>query len=66
LPAIAKHVRVLERAGLLTHRKTGRVRRCRIAVDRLKLASDWLDTYRVFWNTRLEALANHLESVEDR
>src|ERR1700751_4855789 len=66
LPAVAKHVRVLERAGLLTHRKTGRVRRCRIRADRLKLASDWLDTYRDFWTTRLEALAHHLESGEDR
>src|SRR5262249_10559505 len=39
LPAVAKHVRVLERAGLLSHRKTGRVRRCRIVIDRLQLAS---------------------------
>jgi DNA-binding transcriptional ArsR family regulator len=66
LPAVAKHVRVLERAGLLTHRKTGRVRRCRIRADRLKLATDWLDTYRDFWSARLDALANHLESGEDR
>jgi DNA-binding transcriptional ArsR family regulator len=66
LPAIAKHVRVLERAGLLTHRKTGRVRWCRIAGDRLKLASDWLDTYRDFWTTQLDALASHLESGEDQ
>jgi DNA-binding transcriptional ArsR family regulator len=66
LPAVAKHVRVLERAGLLTHRKTGRVRRCRIVVDRLKLASDWLDSYRDFWTTRLEALADHLESGADQ
>jgi DNA-binding transcriptional ArsR family regulator len=66
LPAVAKHVRVLERAGLLTHRKTGRVRRCRIVVDRLQLASDWLDTYRDFWTTRLEALADHLESGQDQ
>jgi DNA-binding transcriptional ArsR family regulator len=66
LPAVAKHVRVLERAGLLTHRKTGRVRRCQIAVDRLQLASNWLDTYRGFWATRLEALADHLESGLDQ
>jgi DNA-binding transcriptional ArsR family regulator len=65
LPAIAKHVRVLERAGLLTHRKTGRVRRCRIVADRMQLASDWLDGYRGFWTTRLDALARHLESVDD-
>jgi DNA-binding transcriptional ArsR family regulator len=66
LPAVAKHVRVLERAGLLTHRKTGRVRRCRIRADRLKLASAWLDSYRDFWSARLDALADHLESGEDR
>jgi DNA-binding transcriptional ArsR family regulator len=66
LPAIAKHVRVLERAGLLTHHKTGRVRCCRIAVDRLQLASDWLETYRAFWSTRLGALANHIESGGDQ
>ena len=66
LPAVAKHVRVLERAGLLAHRKNGRVRRCRIVVDRLQLASDWLDTYRDFWTTRLEALADHLEAGQDQ
>ena len=66
LPAIAKHVRVLKRAGLLTHHKTGRVRCCRIAVDRLQLASDWLKTYRAFWSTRLDALANHIESGGDQ
>jgi DNA-binding transcriptional ArsR family regulator len=66
LPAIAKHVRVLERAGLLTHHKTGRVRCCRIVVDPLQLADDWLETYRAFWSTRLEALANHIESEGDQ
>jgi DNA-binding transcriptional ArsR family regulator len=66
LPAVAKHVQVLERAGLLTHRKTGRVRRCQIRADRLKLASDWLEVYRDFWSSRLDALADHLESGEDR
>jgi DNA-binding transcriptional ArsR family regulator len=66
LPAVAKNVRVLERAGLLTHRKTGRVRHCQIEVDRLQLASDWLDTYRSFWTTRLEALADQLESIQDQ
>ena len=66
LPAIAKHVRVLERAGLLTHHKTGRVRCCRIRVDRLQLADDWLETYRAFWSTRLDALTRHIESGGDQ
>lgn len=65
LPAIAKHLQVLERAGLLTHYKTGRIRCCRIVADRLQLASDWLETYRLFWSTRLDALATHIESGED-
>jgi DNA-binding transcriptional ArsR family regulator len=65
MTAIAKHVQVLERAGLLTHRKSGRVRRCRIAAERLQLASDWLDTYRDFWATRLDGLAKHLEAGGD-
>jgi DNA-binding transcriptional ArsR family regulator len=65
MTAVAKHVRVLERAGLLTHRKSGRVRRCRIAADRLQLASAWLDTYQSFWSERLDGLAMHLESGGD-
>jgi DNA-binding transcriptional ArsR family regulator len=66
LPAISKHVRVLERAGLLTHHKAGRVRHCRIVAERLQLASDWLDSYRQFWSNRLDALASHLESGADQ
>jgi DNA-binding transcriptional ArsR family regulator len=65
MTAIAKHVRVLERAGLLTHRKSGRVRRCRLATDRLQLVSEWLETYQSFWSTRLDGLAQHLESGGD-
>jgi DNA-binding transcriptional ArsR family regulator len=65
LSAIGKHVRVLERAGLLSHRKRGRVRQCRIRPSRLKLASDWLDVYSRFWDTQLGALADHLESGQD-
>lgn len=65
LTAIAKHVRVLERAGLLTHRKTGRVRRCRLVADRLQLANEWIEGYRAFWTTRLDALARHLETGGD-
>jgi DNA-binding transcriptional ArsR family regulator len=64
LPAVAKHLRVLERAGLLEHHKTGRVRHCQLAPGRLQLARDWLDHYRDFWSTRLEALAQHMESEE--
>ena len=65
LTAVAKHVRVLERAGLLTHRKTGRVRRCRLVAERLQLANEWIEGYRSFWTNQLDALARHLESGGD-
>ena len=60
LVAVTKHLRVLEDAGLLHHRKRGRVRYCRLSPAPLRSADDWLARYRVFWHTRLEALAAHL------
>ena len=60
LVAVTKHLRVLEDAGLLHHRKRGRVRYCRLSPAPLRSADDWLARYRAFWNTRLEGLAAHL------
>ena len=59
LVAVTKHLGVLERAGLLQHRKRGRVRYCRLAPAPLRTADDWLARYRVFWQTRLDSLAAH-------
>jgi DNA-binding transcriptional ArsR family regulator len=59
LVAVSKHLRVLEHAGLLDHRKRGRVRYCRLTPDPLRSADDWLARYRVFWQTRLDSLAAH-------
>jgi DNA-binding transcriptional ArsR family regulator len=66
LPAILKHVRVLERAGLLTHEKDGRVRRCRLKAKPLRQAVSWLDHYRSFWEVRLDALERHLTARQKR
>ena len=66
LVAVSKHLRVLERAGLLDHRKRGRVRYCRLSPAPLRSADDWLSRYRVFWHTRLDALAAHLAGPEER
>jgi DNA-binding transcriptional ArsR family regulator len=60
LPAVTKHLAVLERAGLLEHHKRGRVRRCRLVAAPMRVADDWLGTYRVFWERRLDSLAEHL------
>jgi DNA-binding transcriptional ArsR family regulator len=59
LPAVTKHLAVLERAGLLEHHKEGRVRRCRLVGDPMGAAEDWLGSYRRFWERRLDSLADH-------
>jgi DNA-binding transcriptional ArsR family regulator len=60
LPAISKHLRVLERAGLLARRKDGRVHRCRLVTRPLKEAEEWITRHRQFWEQRLDALAEYL------
>lgn len=64
LPAVFKHLRVLESAGLLDHHKEGRVRRCRLVPEAMREADDWLSRYRVFWTRRLDGLAAHLSKKE--
>jgi DNA-binding transcriptional ArsR family regulator len=59
-PAALKHVRVLERAGLLRGRKQGRVRYCVIQAEAMKEAADWFDQYRAFWEEQLDALDRYL------
>lgn len=49
LPAISKHLRMLERAGLMERTIEGRVHHCRLAPTPLKHASEWLDQYRTYW-----------------
>ncbi len=61
LPGVRKHLRVLERAGLLTQHREGRVRRCRLEAEPLRNAYDWVGRYRAFWSGQLDALADYLE-----
>ncbi len=63
LPAISKQLRVLERAGLLTQEKDGRVRRCRLEALPMKEAVEWIAQYQRFWENQLESLANFLEET---
>ena len=64
LPAISKHLRVLQKAGLLLRQKDGRVHRIRLNVDPLKGAVKWLERYRQFWEIRLDSLAQHLSNAK--
>ena len=63
LPAISKHLRVLERARLLTREKDGRVRRCRLAAEPMEEAAKWIALYRRFWEERFDALAEYLDET---
>ena len=62
LPAISKHLGVLEKAGLLHRHKDGRIRRCQLTAGPLENAADWVNVYRQFWETRLDSLAKYLEA----
>jgi DNA-binding transcriptional ArsR family regulator len=57
LPAVSKHIRVLERAGLVVRSVDGRVHTCALDGERLRDAAAWLDRYRAFWDDTLAALA---------
>lgn len=65
LPAISKHLRVLERAGLVSQEKDGRVRRCRLDAGPMKGASDWISRYQRFWETQLDALDSYLDQLQN-
>ena len=56
LAGASKHVRVLERAGLVRRRVAGRIHHCRLEAARLKQARDWISFYERFWSERLETL----------
>jgi DNA-binding transcriptional ArsR family regulator len=61
LPGFLKHVRVLERAGLLTTEKVGRTRHCRLVTPRLAEAERWIREHRTFWESQLASLDRFLQ-----
>jgi DNA-binding transcriptional ArsR family regulator len=64
LPAVSKHLRVLEGAGLVMRHKDGRVHRCRLVADPMKDAAAWIEYYRRFWEQQFDALAKYLEDSQ--
>jgi DNA-binding transcriptional ArsR family regulator len=64
LPAISKHLKVLERAGLITRGRDAQMRPCRIDVSALKEADDWLEEYRRLWEQRLDRLDDYLRTLQ--
>jgi DNA-binding transcriptional ArsR family regulator len=65
LPAVTKHLRVLDHAGLIEHYKEGRVRHCRIHPQPLKDAAAWLSFYRQFWERQFDALGEFVEEMKE-
>jgi len=61
LPAVSKHLRVLEKAGLLRRRRYGRVHQMKLEAGPLKKAAQWVEEYRQFWEGSLDRLAAYLE-----
>jgi DNA-binding transcriptional ArsR family regulator len=61
LPAISKHLKVLEGAGLILREKKGRVHRIHLVARPLKEASEWIEHYKAFWQQRLDALDTYLK-----
>lgn len=60
LPTLLKHIRMLERGGLISSKKSGRVRTCSLAPGSLESTEDWLRTHIATWESRLDGLEAHL------
>jgi len=63
LPAVSKHLRVLENAGLLLRRRYGRVHQMQLNAKPLRQAAEWVEGYRKFWEGSLDRLAEYLEKT---
>jgi DNA-binding transcriptional ArsR family regulator len=64
LPAISKHLKVLERAGLVSRGREAQWRPCRLDASRLKDVDDWVERYRSFWEQRLDRLDTYLKELQ--
>jgi len=65
-PAVSKHLRVLERAGLIRQRRDAQWRRCRIEAGPLKQAADWTEHYRHLWEGRFDRLDKYLQQLKNK
>lgn len=66
LPAISKHLRVLERSGLITRARDAQWRPCHLQAEPLKNAVDWLESYRNFWEQSFDRLDEYLKELQKK
>jgi DNA-binding transcriptional ArsR family regulator len=64
LPGISKHLKVLERAGLIERSRQAQWRRCRLEAGPLKEVSDWVEHYRRFWEESFDRLEDYLREIQ--
>lgn len=63
MPAVSKHLKVLERAGLISRGRDAQWRPCRLDAAPLKEAAGWIEEYRRFWSVHVDALERHLDRI---
>lgn len=66
LPAVTKHLKVLENAGLISRGREAQYRPCRLEPKSLKAATDWLEQYRQLWEERLDGLERYLHELQGK
>ena len=66
LPAISKHLKVLERAGLIARGREAQWRPCRLEPEALKTVADWVEEYRQFWDERFDRLDAYLQEIQSQ
>ena len=66
LPGISKHLKVLERAGLIARGRTAQWRPCRLEAGPLKEVADWVEHYRQFWEQSLDRLGDYLRELQTK
>jgi DNA-binding transcriptional ArsR family regulator len=66
LPAVSRHLKVLEHAGLIARSREAQWRPCRIEPQALKGVDDWLEAYRELWNERLDRLGDYLRVLQSK
>lgn len=63
LPAVTKHIKVLEKAGLITKSRQAQRRPCKLNAEALKDVADWMEQYRMFWEESFDRLDAYLKTV---
>ncbi len=65
-PAISKHIKILTECGLVVIKQTGRERFCEARLEKLNEVSDWIEQYRKFWDSKLDALEAYLDQLQTK